>query len=149
MSTKKTNVKKPTTKTYFLDLQNNDVRKVEVPSHWTLTFGPTIPYAGKNTGVPYGTALRFYEDKGKTELRACFTDVKAFRDSSIPVLEKRTKTQHKIMQQQTKQGVQNAEVAVSVTEWVNPDAIDEKNEGKENPLLGLISSHHGLEIKQS
>lgn len=133
-------------KTYILDLRNGDIRKVTVPANWKLTFGPTIPYAGKYTGSPEGTALRFYEGN-KENLRACFTDVKAFRDAAIPVLEKRTQVQHQVLQKHTKAGMKNVEVAASVTEWVNPDEIDEETEGKDNPFLALLNQTSGDEEK--
>lgn len=113
-------------KTYILELNNGNLRKVTVPADWTLTFGPTIPFAGKGAVSVGngGTALRFYEGKGKDAARAAFTDVRAFRDASIVIEERRTEVQRKVMEQEGPGGMHNVEVEARITQWVNPD--DEK-----------------------
>ena len=128
------------TKTYILTLQNNEIRKVVVPKNWKLTFGPTIPYSGKN-GVVSGTALRFYEGS-KENLRACFTDVKAFRDADIPVQERRTQTQRKVVQRDAPGGAKNVEIVAQVTEWFNPDDSEDSAESAK-PFLNLIANSDG------
>lgn len=136
------------TKTYILDLNNGNMRRVEVPASWKLTFGPTIPYTGKNGMVPVsqgGTALRFYEGN-KENLRAVFTDVRAFRDSSVPVMEKRTETQKKVIKKASAGGMHDVHVEARVTEWVNPD--DETGAGsndKAHPYL-LAMENSGEEF---
>lgn len=127
----------PELKTYILNLRNGDTRKVSVPATWTLTFGPTIPYAGKNTGVSNGTALRFYEGSGKDKLRACFTDVEAFRDSALPIQERRTTIQRQTVQKAARGGMRNMDVEARVTEWVNPDEVDDESD-KPNEFLSMI-----------
>lgn len=124
-------------KTYILTLNNNDIRKVTVPGNWKLTFGPTIPYAGKGTGINNGTALRFYEGD-KDKLRACFTDVKAFRDADIPVQERRTQTSRKVVQKAAPGGAKNVEVIAQVTEWFDPDNVMD-TEDAAAPFLNLIA----------
>ena len=126
-------------KTYILELQNGNIRKVSVPPTWKLTFGPTIPYSGKYTGTSNGTALRFYEGN-KDNLRAVFTDVKAFRDESIDVMERRTEIQRKVVQQNNEGGVHNVEIAAHITQWVNPDDDSVENQTKpaSAPFVALL-----------
>jgi len=110
-------------KTYILELNNGNLRRVTVPANWTLTFGPTIPFAGKGSVSPGngGTALRFYTDKDKKEARAAFTDVRAFRDADIEIEERRTEVQRKVVEQEGPGGMHNVEVEARITQWVNPD----------------------------
>lgn len=124
-----------TTTTYLLDLHNGAVRKVDVPSNWKVTFGPTIPYSGKYTGRDGGTALRFYEGN-KENLRAVFTDVIAFRDASIAVLDKKVSTQQKVVHEDTPQGGRNVVVTAVTSEWVDPNA--ESNEP--NPMRKALAA---------
>lgn len=127
-----------TVKTYILELHSGNIRKVDVPSNWSLTFGPTVPYSGKGMSVAQGgTALRFYEGTGKTKLRAIFTDVRSFRDASIPIMEKRTETKRKVLQKSDKRGAGNVIVEARVTEWVNPDddKADSDAPSAPNPFL--------------
>lgn len=51
---------------------------IEIPSDWKVTFGPL-----SQQGYRDGTALRLYETENKQ--RACFVNVRSFRDLSIPV----------------------------------------------------------------
>lgn len=105
-------------KTYILELHNGDLRKVTVPDTWKVTFGPTIPFSGsKYAGVDNkALALRFYEGN-KENLRAVFTDVRAFRDEDIAILERRTETQRQVVQQHGDDGMHNVEVEARVTQW--------------------------------
>lgn len=128
---------KTETKTYILELKNGNTRRVEVPANWKLTFGPTVPYAGKYTGTSEGTALRFYEGN-KENLRAIFTDVKSFRDSSIPVMERKTETTRQVVQRQDAGGAKNVIVEARVTEWVNPDD-DEPQAAAAAPFLAALA----------
>lgn len=131
------------TKTYILDLNNGDMRKVTVPSSWKLTFGPTIPYAGKGMAsvASGGTALRFYEG-AKENLRCVFTDVKAFRDSDVEISERRTSVQRKVVQKEAPEGMRNVEVEARVTEWINPDNAVVDGEPQNNKFLAMLNVPH-------
>lgn len=131
---------KEATKTYVLELNNGNLRKVTVPATWKLTFGPTIPYAGKGSGVSNGTALRFYEGSSKENLRAAFTDVRAFRDASIEVQERRTETKSQVVAQNGPGGMSNAIVEARITQWVDPDdeTPGERNETAAAPYLAQL-----------
>lgn len=108
-------------KTYILTLRNGELRKVTVPANWKLTFGPTVPYAGKATGYDHGTALRFYEGSSKENLRAAFTDVMAFRDAAMEVQERKTEIKQEVVAMQSEGGSKSAVVEARITTWVNPD----------------------------
>lgn len=144
IKTKDEDSEKPETKTYILDLQSGDVRKVTVPSTWTLTFGPTVPFMPKGGAYDGKTALRFYEGSGKDKLRACFTDVKAFRDTAIPIQERRTTVQRQVAQKMASDGMRNVDIEARVTEWVNPDEInngeDPAKPVKPNQFLAMMAS---------
>ncbi len=126
-------------KIYILTLQNGEVRKVTVPATWTLTFGPTVPFVPKGGAYDGKTALRFYEGSGKDKLRACFTDVKAFRDASIPIQERRTTVQQQVAQVAKKEGMRTVNVEARVTEWVNPDEDDSEIDEKPNQFLAMMA----------
>lgn len=115
-----------TIKTYILDVADGQ-KRVEVPSNWKLTFGPAVPYSGKPGSVGFngenvtnGYSLRFYEGS-KDNLRAIFTGVKSFRDSDIPIKEKRTQVQRKVIDKRTAGTTKAVVVEARVTEWVDPD----------------------------
>ena len=109
------------TKTYILELKNGDTRKITVPAHWKLTYGNVVPYQGKDARQGEARiALRLY-DGSKDNLRAVYTDVVSFRDSSIGTMEKRTQVQRKASQRQTDKGLRDVIVEARVTEWVDPD----------------------------
>lgn len=138
MSSKKSVTSEEKTKTYIMDLNNGTVRKVTVPANWKLTFGPTIPYSGKGSTSIHGggTALRFYEGN-KENLRAAFTDVRAFRDADMPVQERRTQIQKKTIQKDAHGGTKNVEVEARITEWVNPDDVEDSEQAAQ-PFLNMI-----------
>lgn len=116
-------------KTYVLELKNGGLRRVTVPATWKVTFGPTTPYERKNSyeSGQLVWAVRFYEGN-KENLRAIFTDVKSFRDESIPILEKVTKVQRKATQRATASGFKDVVVEARVTEWRDPDKEDEEDD---------------------
>lgn len=127
-------------KTYILDLADGNVRKITVPSHWKMTFGHLVPYANKNnqyTGK-HEVALRFYEGS-KENLRAVMTDVRAIRDASIQIVERRTTVQRQAAQKSTSKGAKDVIVEARVTEWVNPDS--EEDAGTPNEFVKLIESN--------
>lgn len=122
--TRKTTAKAATT-TYLLDLGNGNKRRITVPTAWKVTFGPAVPFSGKDRGYTgserSGYALRFYEGN-KENQRAIFTDVRAFRDQSLAVEEMVTRTKHQTVRKSTEHGVKDVMVEARVTEWINPDA---------------------------
>lgn len=123
-------------KTYILTLASGDTRKITIPSTWKMTFGQLVPYDGRrDRGGQLPVALRFYEGS-KDNLRAVMTDVVAFRDASIQVMEKRTSVKRQIVQKATAQGNKNVEVEARMTEWVNPDAEADDQEAP-NEFLTL------------
>lgn len=127
-------------KTYILELKNGQQRRVTVPANWKVTFGPLIP--GERGGGNGCLALRFYETKDKQ--RAIFTDVKSFRDSEIPILEKRVKTKRQVVEKASKQGQKGVVVEAKIEDWVNPDEPEETPE--EFLSLDHVSSEDDGEI---
>lgn len=111
-------------KTYILELKNNQQRKITIPADWRLTFGPMAPGSRHNTGDPF-LALRIYEGSNKENQRAMFTDVRSFRDASMPIQEKRTKTKHQRAYRDGKGGQKLVDIEGRVTEWINPDEPEE------------------------
>lgn len=109
------------TKTYVLSLSNNRQKRITVPANWKVTFGPLVP-GGRYEGGQ-GLALRFYASKD--DQRAVFTKVEEFRDTSIPILERVTKTQKRRSQKDTPEGKKDFIVEARITEWNDPDAPDE------------------------
>jgi len=106
--------------TYLLTMKDGTLKKVTVPPTWKVTFGPIVPGAksGGYTGTE-GLALRFYE--GEEKQRAVFTGVVDFRDMSIQIEERVTKTQQETFTKETPQGARNVVVEGHIHEWVNPD----------------------------
>lgn len=119
------NEKKKGHKTYILELIGKNIRRITVPETWKLTFGPTVPYV-KGSTMNNPTALRFYEGS-KDNLRAVFTDVIAFRDADMEIMERRTEVKRQVVQKQSAGGMKNVEVEARVTEWVNPDDVTDEN----------------------
>lgn len=130
--------------TYILQLRDGKERKVTVPNNWTLTFGPLV-VGGRQRGeaVPSGSgvggvALRFYEDGKKENQRACFTDVISFRDASIMIEERVTRTRAQTLYRDTPEGKKQVIVEANVKEWRNPDDNYEPEEEFQRPLLGPV-----------
>ena len=112
--------KKADNVTYLLMMKDGSEKRIEIPKKWKVTFGLTAP-GSKNGNYNSGLALRLYE--GSTQ-RAVFTDVESFRDTSIPIQEKR-------ITQNIKEGFvgegndqQAVKVVASTSEWVNPDSSE-------------------------
>lgn len=111
-------------KTYILETPTG-VRHVSVPAHWRLTFGPTCPYSKDGPSrMSNKWSLRFYENS-KDNLRAIFTDVVAFRDKDIRVMERRTEVERRVVAQDGAAGGKNVVVEARITKWVDPD--DDEN----------------------
>jgi hypothetical protein len=79
------------TKTYLVE-RHSEVLQVTVPDDWKVTFGPVFTPTKGGYGGP-DNCLRFYESKDKQ--RAIFTQVRGFRDLSIPVKKQVKKVQSK------------------------------------------------------
>jgi len=74
---------KPMT-TYRIDLMDGSQVDIDIPSSWKVTFGPLLASGSSyHNSANSGNCLRIYESKDKQ--RAIFTNVRAFRDLSIPV----------------------------------------------------------------
>lgn len=113
--------KKPKgSRTLILTIKSGSQRRITIPSGYAITFGPLIPglkqISNGHTGV---AALRIY-DSDKDQV-ACFTDVLAFRDASLMIEEKVTRTERKVVRKNSHEGSRDVEVEARVTEWVNPD----------------------------
>ena len=104
-------------KTYILTMRDGCTKKVTVPEEWKVTFGPLFPGSRGESGGRVG--IRFYE--GKEKQRAVFVDVVEFRDESIPILEKVSRTQAKRMRKDTPDGAKDVIVEARMTEWRDPD----------------------------
>lgn len=65
------------TRTYEIATASGDYR-ITIPETWKVTFGAVVPGKGSTT---YG--LRVWESE--TKQRLIFTDVRSFRDVSIPI----------------------------------------------------------------
>lgn len=119
---------------YALRLKSGGERRVTVPTAYKLTFGPTVPYLKHSSGAHGdGTwALRFYDGNN---LKCIFTDVSSFRDMSIQVLEKRTRSKRQTIEKAAKYGGRSAVVEATIETWVDPDSPDEANETDEQFLL--------------
>src|SRR5690349_1767028 len=109
----KKNEKKTGMKTYILELIGGNLRRITVPDTWKLTFGPTVPYSGKGSSVSDKVCLRFYEGS-KDNLRAVFTDVRAFRDADMEIMERRTEVKRQVVQKASAGGMKNVEVEARV-----------------------------------
>ena len=110
------------TRDYILNCKHGKTKKVTVPAHWKVTFGPMVP-GSKYEQTP---CLRFYESANLQ--RAIFTDVESFRDASIPIVERVTKKQTKTHTQKTPEGDRDVVVEARMTEWRDPDQDHDPDE---------------------
>lgn len=132
------------TRTLILTLRNGNIRKLTIPNNWKMTFGSVVPHSpgGHSNREAGGVALRLYEGN-KENLRAVYTDVVSFQDSSIETLEKRTFTQRKAGVKSTRHGKKDVIVEARVTEWVDPNADNEDDEPNEFLPLTRIDDMDG------
>jgi hypothetical protein len=115
-------------KTYLMDLSGGRMRRITVPASWKVTFGPLIP--NDKYGNERGKyCLRFYESKDQQ--RAIFTDVVAFRDASLAIEERVTKTKQQTIHKDGPTGRREAVVEARVTEWRNPDSPQDVESDKQ------------------
>lgn len=110
-------------KTYIMDLSNGRLRRITVPSSWKVTFGPLVPPRESERHERKTFALRFYE--GKDQQRAIFTDVLSFRDESLKVEERVTKTKQKMVHKDAPGGKREMMVEARITEWRDPLAPED------------------------
>jgi len=108
-------------KTYIIETKGGMLRKVTVPEAWKVTFGPLMP----GTRGDQALALRFYEAGDKQ--RAVFVDVKSFRDASIPVRERVTKTKAQRVRRDAPGGAKDVVMEARITEWRDPDGEEVTN----------------------
>lgn len=121
MATKKTDTGD---KTYLMDLSGGRMRRITVPASWKVTFGPLVPKPSGDDRYQNKTfALRFYE--GRDQQRAIFTDVLSFRDESLKVEERVTKTKQQVVHKDAPSGRREMVVEARVTEWRDPLAPED------------------------
>lgn len=101
--------------TYLLYMKDGSLKKVTVPADWSVTFGALYPGKEGNMGK---TGLRFW--KGKVQ-KAVFTEVEAFRDTSIKIEERVTTTKQETFYKGDGENQKAVVVEGQVHEWVNPD----------------------------
>lgn len=120
------------TKVLVMELSGKRQRKITVAAHCKVTFGPVNPGSHSNRDGEY--CLRVY-DTAERQL-AAFTDVIAFRDESIDVLERVTSTKAQRVYRDTPNGRKEAVAEVTVTEWRNPDKPEEY-EAKDTNFMSI------------
>lgn len=113
------------TKTLIVETRMNELRKITIPKHWRVTFGPMVP------GVKEGgkAALRLYDGEDQ---KACFTDVNSFREEGIELLERVTKTKKQAVTRHTPTGDRQVIAEMRVTEWRDPDSPDDGEVAQED-----------------
>lgn len=114
---------------YLMHLKDGNLRRITVPSHWRVTFGPLVP-GREGRGNP---SLRFYEGENQ---RACFTDVESFRQEGIKIEERSTQVKQQTVRKKTDHGYKDVIVEARVTEWRDPDR-PEDNQQKDEDFLQI------------
>lgn len=121
--------------TYLLEMRNGDKKKISIPAHWKLTFGPLCP-GSKDGGLNStgATALRLYDG---TNQKAVFTGVESFRDLSIGIEVEVTKSKQETFYKDDPEGGERKAVVMeaSVKEWINPDAPRAGSEFDSRPAM--------------
>lgn len=114
-------------KEYLIEKENGKRMKIIVPANWKVTFGPAARGLDKaNNPGRYAMplALRFYENE--TQQRAIFTDVKSFRDLSIPVMIEEVRSQEKDGHIEVEGKRKTTRFRATTREWINPDKATEE-----------------------
>jgi len=120
--------------TYLLNMKNGTQQKVTIPATWKVTFGPLSPGSKDHSVNSSGaTSLRFYSSNDRQ--RACFTGVESFRDMSIAIEEKVTKTQEETFFKDTPGGRKSVVVEGRVSQWRNPDEPQPTEDNYRNSQL--------------
>lgn len=109
------------TRTLYAELNGGNMRKIEIPSDWVVTFGPIAVGVGRN-GQESPNVLRIYSDTKRTDLVAVYRDVKAVSDERVKVTEKTVKKKQKVFQKNGPNGNQQWAAEIRKTEWKNPFA---------------------------
>lgn len=114
-------------KTIVMETIGGKKRRVVVPAKCKVTFGAVCPGSsgqkdGSGYSGRYGWCLRVYETKDR--YLAVFTDVVSFREESVKVQERITRSKAKRVHDAGPDGRQEAVVEARVTEWVDPDDPD-------------------------
>ena len=122
------------TRTYLMETKGGKLRRVTVPASWKVTFGPLVPSEIRH-GEVRTFALRFYESK--EQQRAVFTDVLAFRDTSLPVEERVSKIKQKVVHKNAPSGRRDMMVEARITEWRNPDTPDDDATDSDDEFLQI------------
>lgn len=126
--TTKSKVKDDDNKVYLIEHDDGIKRKITIPADWRVTFGPAAAGQSRGIGTPkfkMPMALRFYENE--TQQRAIFTDVKSFRDTSIPIEEERVTIENKVGTMDVDGANRSVHFEARIKSWVNPDNEDEVN----------------------
>lgn len=84
-TTRKTTRKKTDDKIKYLVKASPEDFILELPASWRLTFGAVNPGAGNGMGRHDLHCLRVYDGQ---KLRGVYTDVRGFRDLSVPLARK-------------------------------------------------------------
>lgn len=122
-----------TTKTLILEMHKGAERRITIPAHWAITFGPVAIGAKYSSSDGSANVLRLYEDVGRKHLKAVFKDVRAFFEEGIEIVERKTETKKKTYNQMNeKTGKMEAyQAEVKRKTWVNPYAEDEEDDADE------------------
>lgn len=139
MASKKTTVA-TIEKTYIMDLSGGRLRRITVPASWKVTFGPLVPRREDDRHQHKTFALRFYE--GKDQQRAIFTDVLSFRDESLKVEERITKTKQQVVKKEAPGGAREMVVEARITEWRDP--LAPQDGAADNAFLAISDKNADL-----
>lgn len=119
----------PEIRTLLVTMKNGNIRKIDIPADWIVSYGPVAVGARNNHGDS-PNVLRIYSDVGRKNLKAVFKDVVSFVDESISILERVTKTKKKAFNKKAGNGNQSYTAEVRRTFWRDPfaDTEDDNNE---------------------
>jgi hypothetical protein len=101
----------------YLILAGGDEIQIDIPESWKVTYGPVSPGKG---GYGNDLALRIYENE--TKQRAIFTNVRSFRDLSIPVRRKVVEEVGSSDWEETEERSSNSKIVDRTVKWVTEGA---------------------------
>ena len=107
-------------RTYEIDTSGGLFR-IDIPEDWKVTYAPVSPAGAKGYGGDPTLALRVYEND--TKQRAIFTNVRSFRDLSIPVQRLEVKKKGSDSWEADRNGSKSSSETVIERRWV-PDTND-------------------------
>lgn len=102
-------------RTLLMGCRGGKLRKVTFPASWKITFGPLAPGSKGYDGAANGVTLRLYA--GTSDQRAAFTDVTWFRDETLRVQERVTKTSRRTVEHDGNGLSKGTVVEATVHEW--------------------------------